>query len=140
MRTTVFLFTLAAIAGAQTKPAIKPADYGKFETLGATVLSPDGKWLAAPIRRNNGTSELRVHPTLIPEKRLLANVEGAMNAVVVHGDAVGTTLVDALENTRNLDLGLGVPINFGRSDHQALHKLWGTQLDENGKFQSIDLE
>jgi homoserine dehydrogenase len=33
-----------------------------------------------------------VHPTLIPEKRLLANVEGAMNAVVVHGDAVGTTL------------------------------------------------
>ncbi len=36
--------------------------------------------------------ELRVHPTLIPAKRLLANVEGAMNAVVVHGDAVGTTL------------------------------------------------
>ena len=33
-----------------------------------------------------------MHPTLIPEKRLLANVEGAMNAVVVHGDAVGTTL------------------------------------------------
>jgi homoserine dehydrogenase len=36
--------------------------------------------------------ELRVHPTLIPNKRLIANVEGAMNAVVVHGDAVGTTL------------------------------------------------
>jgi len=36
--------------------------------------------------------ELRVHPTLIPTKRLLANVEGAMNAVQVHGDAVGTTL------------------------------------------------
>ena len=36
--------------------------------------------------------ELRVHPTLIPAKRLLANVEGAMNAVVVQGDAVGTTL------------------------------------------------
>jgi homoserine dehydrogenase len=36
--------------------------------------------------------ELRVHPTLIPAKRLLANVEGAMNAVVVNGDAVGTTL------------------------------------------------
>ncbi|HEY4065334.1 MAG TPA: homoserine dehydrogenase, partial [Burkholderiaceae bacterium] len=41
-----------------------------------------------------GTSgiELRVHPTLVPSKRLIANVEGAMNAVVVHGDAVGTTL------------------------------------------------
>ena len=36
--------------------------------------------------------ELRVHPTLVPAKRLIANVEGAMNAVMVHGDAVGTTL------------------------------------------------
>ena len=36
--------------------------------------------------------ELRVHPTLIPAKRLIANVEGAMNAVMAHGDAVGTTL------------------------------------------------
>ncbi|MDD2919874.1 homoserine dehydrogenase [Rhodoferax sp.] len=36
--------------------------------------------------------ELRVHPCLIPAKRLIANVEGAMNAVVVQGDAVGTTL------------------------------------------------
>ena len=36
--------------------------------------------------------ELRVHPTLVPTKRLIANVEGAMNAVVVNGDAVGTTL------------------------------------------------
>jgi homoserine dehydrogenase len=36
--------------------------------------------------------ELRVHPTLIPAKRLIANVEGAMNAVVANGDAVGTTL------------------------------------------------
>lgn len=36
--------------------------------------------------------ELRVHPTLIPEKRLIANVNGAMNAVVVKGDAVGPTL------------------------------------------------
>jgi homoserine dehydrogenase len=36
--------------------------------------------------------ELRVHPALVPAKRLIANVEGAMNAVVVQGDAVGTTL------------------------------------------------
>ncbi|MGJ7490648.1 homoserine dehydrogenase [Variovorax sp. ZT4R33] len=43
-------------------------------------------------RRAAGGVELRVHPALVPAKRLLANVEGAMNAVVVHGDAVGTTL------------------------------------------------
>jgi homoserine dehydrogenase len=44
--------------------------------------------------RVNGVEgvELRVHPTLIPAKRLIANVEGAMNAVLVHGDAVGATL------------------------------------------------
>ena len=36
--------------------------------------------------------ELRVHPSLVPAKRLIANVEGAMNAVMVQGDAVGTTL------------------------------------------------
>ncbi len=43
-------------------------------------------------RRAKDGIELRVHPSLVPAKRLLANVEGAMNAVVVHGDAVGTTL------------------------------------------------
>ena len=42
-------------------------------------------------RRQQGI-ELRVHPTLIPATRLIANVEGAMNAVVVQGDAVGATL------------------------------------------------
>ncbi len=43
-------------------------------------------------RRVNGAVELRVHPTLIPERRLIANVNGAMNAVLVKGDAVGPTL------------------------------------------------
>ena len=49
------------------------------------------KLLGITRRRPNGV-ELRVHPTLIPEKRLIANVEGAMNAVMVQGDAVGATL------------------------------------------------
>ena len=43
-------------------------------------------------RRTNGHVELRVHPTLIPERRLLASVDGVMNAVVVHADALGPTL------------------------------------------------
>jgi homoserine dehydrogenase len=49
------------------------------------------KLLGIARRREQGI-ELRVHPTLVPSKRLIANVEGAMNAVVVQGDAVGTTL------------------------------------------------
>ncbi|AOS79028.1 MULTISPECIES: homoserine dehydrogenase [Hydrogenophaga] len=51
----------------------------RIKLLGITKRAPKG-------------IELRVHPSLVPAKRLLANVEGAMNAVVVHGDAVGTTL------------------------------------------------
>ena len=49
-------------------------------------------------------------------------------------------LIDALEDLHNLDLGLGAPLGFGRSEHQASHKIWGTALDENGKFQPIELE
>jgi len=49
------------------------------------------KLLGIAKRRAEGV-ELRVHPSLVPTKRLIANVEGAMNAVMVQGDAVGTTL------------------------------------------------
>lgn len=43
-------------------------------------------------RRVDGAVELRVHPTLIPQRRIIANVDGVMNAVLVKGDAVGPTL------------------------------------------------
>ncbi|CAG9167198.1 homoserine dehydrogenase [Cupriavidus pinatubonensis] len=49
------------------------------------------KLLGITRRRDDGV-ELRVHPTLVPASRLIANVEGAMNAVLVQGDAVGATL------------------------------------------------
>jgi branched-chain amino acid transport system substrate-binding protein len=49
-------------------------------------------------------------------------------------------LIDVLENMRNLDLGLGIPLNFGRAEHQASHKIWGTAIDETGKYQAIELE
>jgi len=61
-------------------------DIAYAEQLGYRI-----KLLGIARRREHGV-ELRVHPTLIPEKRLIANVEGAMNAVVVQGDAVGATL------------------------------------------------
>jgi len=43
-------------------------------------------------RRTEQGVELRVHPTLIPQRRLIANVDGVMNAILVRGDAVGPTL------------------------------------------------
>ena len=64
-RTLTFL-VLAACALAQPKPTLTPADYGKWETLGAGTLSPDGKWLAYEIRRSGGDNELRVAATGVP--------------------------------------------------------------------------
>ena len=65
---------------------LQAADITYAEQLGYRI-----KLLGITRRREAGI-ELRVHPTLVPGKRLIANVEGAMNAVVVHADAVGTTL------------------------------------------------
>ncbi|HTP71289.1 MAG TPA: homoserine dehydrogenase [Burkholderiaceae bacterium] len=79
-----------------------PMQFGKAHIEGITGLqATDIRYaeqlgyrikLIAMARRSGSGIELRVHPTLIPSKRLIANVEGAMNAVVVQGDAVGTTL------------------------------------------------
>jgi ABC-type branched-subunit amino acid transport system substrate-binding protein len=49
-------------------------------------------------------------------------------------------LVATLENLRDLDIGLGTSVNFGRSEHQGVHKVWGTQLDAAGHYQPIDLQ
>jgi homoserine dehydrogenase len=65
---------------------LQAADIRYAEQLGYRI-----KLLGITKRRDEGI-ELRVHPTLVPAKRLIANVEGAMNAVVVQADAVGTTL------------------------------------------------
>ncbi|HEX5126082.1 MAG TPA: homoserine dehydrogenase [Rhodocyclaceae bacterium] len=65
---------------------LEATDIKYAEQLGYRI-----KLLGIARRREHGI-ELRVHPTLIPAKRLIANVEGAMNAVLVQGDAVGATL------------------------------------------------
>jgi len=49
-------------------------------------------------------------------------------------------VVSALESMRDLDLGLGAPINFSPSDHQAQHKVWTTMLDNKGKTTVLAFE
>ncbi|MFO0123154.1 MAG: homoserine dehydrogenase [Inhella sp.] len=67
---------------------LQAVDIKYAEQLGYRI-----KLLGITRRRNElGGIELRVHPTLVPAQRLIANVEGAMNAVMVQGDAVGTSL------------------------------------------------
>jgi homoserine dehydrogenase len=79
-----------------------PVQFDKAHVEGITKLSATDikyaeqlgyriKLLGIARRRDNGV-ELRTHPTLVPMRRLIANVEGAMNAVLVQGDAVGTTM------------------------------------------------
>lgn len=76
-------FEKAYVEGIQ---ALQAVDIRYAEQLGYRI-----KLLGITRRREHGI-ELRVHPTLVPSSRLIASVEGAMNAVVVQGDAVGTTL------------------------------------------------
>ena len=76
-------FDKAHIEGISTLDA---ADIKYAEQLGYRIK------LLGITKRTPAGVELRVHPTLIPTKRLIANVEGAMNAVLVKGDAVGPTL------------------------------------------------
>ena len=64
-------------------------------------------------------------------------IEGLRRA----GPALDTeSLVNVLESMQNYELGLGPKVSFGPSDHQALHKVWGTQLDKSGQYHAIDLE
>lgn len=76
-------FTKAHIEGITTLAA---EDIAHAERLGYSI-----KLLGITRARDNGI-ELRVHPTLVPSSSMLANVQGAMNAVMVHGDVVGSTV------------------------------------------------
>jgi homoserine dehydrogenase len=79
-----------------------PMQFGKAYTEGITSLTQEDSRYAEQLgyrikllgitRRAAEGIELRVHPTLIPARRLIANVEGVMNAILVKGDAVGATM------------------------------------------------
>ena len=79
-----------------------PLAFDKVYTQGISNVSLDDVTYALELgyrikhlgiaKRDESGIELRVHPTLIPEKQLIANVDGVMNAVLVKGDAVGDTL------------------------------------------------
>ncbi len=79
-----------------------PLQFDKVYTEGISKITQDDVSYAGQLgyrikhlgiaRRTESGIELRVHPTLIPERRLIANVDGVMNAVLVQADAVGSTL------------------------------------------------
>ena len=137
--------------------------YTNVSSVGSTALAEELKLLGA--RYANGVIVTQVVPAVsgyssivLEYKNALAkyfpgeapdyvSLEGFIAANVLiqaikrAGPQFDTEkLIDVLEGTRNLDLGLGTLLSFGRAEHQASHKVWGTMLDETGKFQPIELE
>jgi branched-chain amino acid transport system substrate-binding protein len=81
------------------------------------------------------------------EKPDYVSLEGYLAAHVLAeglrraGRAVDTErLVNALESIHDLDLGIGTPISFGLVEHQGSHKVWGTRINESGKYEVLDLD
>jgi len=81
------------------------------------------------------------------EQPTSGSLEGYINAAILAeglrraGDQLTTeTLVGSLEMLNSLDLGLGTPLHYSPSEHQASHKVWGTTLDRSGNYRSLELE
>ena len=104
-----------------------------------------------PLPQSKATAVLRYQELLpkysLGEKPDFVSLEGYLAAsLLIEGlkragrHFTTETLVDALEDLRALDLGVGATMGFGMSEHQASHKVWGTVLDASGNFQTIDME
>ncbi|TMA99357.1 MAG: DUF4388 domain-containing protein, partial [Deltaproteobacteria bacterium] len=104
-----------------------------------------------PLPQSKATAVLRYQELLpkysLGEKPDFVSLEGYLAArLLIEGlkragrDFTTETLVDALEDLRAVDLGVGATMSFGMSEHQASHKVWGTVLDASGNFQTIDME
>jgi ABC-type branched-subunit amino acid transport system substrate-binding protein len=137
--------------------------YTSVSFVGSTALANElmqlGKRFATGVIVTQVVPALEGHSSLVLDyKTVLAkyfpgeqpdyvSLEGYVTANVLitalrrNGPDLDTEkLVQTLENLIDLDIGLGTPVSFGRSEHQGLHKVWGTQLDENGRYQPIDLQ
>lgn len=81
------------------------------------------------------------------ERPSFDSLEGYIDALVLAeglrgaGENLTTDrLIDALESIKDLDLGIGTPISFGPSEHQGSHKIWGSVLDQSGRYHVLELD
>ena len=165
IRAVVMVATYRAAAKfiEKTRDAYPQMIYTNVSFVGSTALAEELKLLGA--RYASGVIVTQVVPAVsgyssavLEYKNALAkyfpgeaadyvSLEGYVAANVLiqaikrTGPQIDTEkLIDTLETTRNLDLGLGTSLGFGRSEHQASHKIWGTALDESARYQPIELE
>ena len=146
----------------KTRDAIPGLIYANVSAVGSTSLATELKLLGP--RFTNGVIVTQGVPAVSGYSSLVLDYKNAL-AKYAAGEAPDYTslegyiaatiliqalkqtnpldterLVDTLESMRSLDLGLGTPLAFGRAEHQASHKIWGTTLDETGTYQPIELE
>src|SRR5262245_3736987 len=137
--------------------------YTSVSFVGSTALANELMLLGK--RFANGVIVTQVVPALDGHSSLVLDYKAALSKyfpgeqpdyVSLEGYVVGKLMIEALkrngpqldterlvatlEGIRAIDLGLGTPVSFGQSEHQGVHKVWGTQLDENGRYQPIDLQ
>jgi len=137
--------------------------YTSVSFVGSTALANElmllGKKYATGVIVTQVVPALEGHSSLVLDyKSALAkyfpgeapdyvSLEGYVDATVLvaalkqNGAQLDTEkLVATFENLRDLDIGLGTPMTFSRSEHQGVHKVWGTQLDADGRYQPFDLQ
>jgi branched-chain amino acid transport system substrate-binding protein len=147
----------------KTKDLFPGMIYSSVSFVGSTALSEELKLLGP--RYANGVIVTQVVPAVSGYSSVVLEYKGALakyfpgeaaDYVSLEGYVAANVLIqgikragpqfdterliDTLENTRSLDLGLGAPLSFGRAEHQASHKVWGTAMDEAGAYQPIELE
>ena len=137
--------------------------YTSVSFVGSTALANElsllGKKYATGVIVTQVVPALEGHSSLVLDyKAALAkyfpgeapdyvSLEGYVDATVLvaalkqNGAQLDTEkLVATFENLRDLDVGLGTTMNYSRSEHQGVHKVWGTQLDADGRYQPFDLQ
>jgi ABC-type branched-subunit amino acid transport system substrate-binding protein len=147
----------------KTRDAYPDMIYTSVSFVGSTALANElmllGKKYATGVIVTQVVPALEGHSSLVLDyKSALAKYfpGEAPDYVSLEGYVDGTVLIAALqqngpqldteklvasfENLRDLDIGLGTPMTFTRSEHQGVHKVWGTQLDADGRYQPIDLQ
>ncbi|HUJ25814.1 MAG TPA: ABC transporter substrate-binding protein, partial [Myxococcales bacterium] len=137
------LFMSVSFVGTQAL-ADELAGYGPKVAEGVMVTQ------VVPLPTSKSTAVLKYQALLpkysVGEKPDFVSLEGYLAAqLFIEGlkragrEFTTESLVDSFEAMKGVDLGVGAAMNFGMSEHQASHKVWGTIIDGNGQFQNLEL-
>jgi ABC-type branched-subunit amino acid transport system substrate-binding protein len=123
----------------------------ELRTLGARYADGVIVTQVVPLPTSHATAIIRYRDLLkrysTGEEPNFVSLEGYIaGSILVEGlrrtgkQLDGERLIDTLETIRGLDLGIGTLINFGPSEHQGSHKVWGTMMDGNGVYKNLEME